>query len=196
MFLKIKKFILFLLILGFSFFVYNAIQIYRFSNQYSEQKSDVAIVLGAGTNNGKISPVFRERVNHGIYLYKNKIVDKIIFTGGFGENQKQADSEIAKKYALEKGVPEAVILMETKSKYTYQNLEESKKIMDSLNYNSALIVTDPLHSKRAMLLTEKYHINCKSSPTKTSMYKSFSTKMNSLVYETFYYSIRVVTAYF
>ncbi len=83
-----------------SYFLYNSIIIYNYSFEYSEDICDVVIVLGAGTNNGKVSPIFKERINHGIYLYNKGVVSKIIFTGGYGEGQKLSDSKIAKEYAL------------------------------------------------------------------------------------------------
>ena len=47
---------------------------------------DVIIVLGAGlTSHGKPSPVFAERINHGIRLYQEGYAKKLMFTGGFGE---------------------------------------------------------------------------------------------------------------
>ncbi|MBL1279717.1 MAG: YdcF family protein [Fluviicola sp.] len=185
---KKKYIILFGLIIGY--FLLNSIRIYNYSFVYSENKSDVAIVLGAGTNDGKLSPVFKERINHSILLYNNGIVNKIILTGGFGKGQKQSDSQTAKYYAIEKGIPEENIIIEEKSKYTTENLEQSKQIMDSLGMKSALIVSDPLHMKRAIKLAENYGIVCKSSPTKTTMYKSTYPKIKQLLYETFYFSLR------
>ena len=91
------------------YFIFNAILIFKFSHQYFETKSDVAIVLGAGTANGKISNIFKERINHSKYLFDKHLVDKIILTGGYGVGQKYADSEIAKRYLISQGVPENVI---------------------------------------------------------------------------------------
>ncbi|MEY5047366.1 MAG: hypothetical protein RLZZ175_725 [Bacteroidota bacterium] len=170
------------------FFIFNAILIFKFSHQYYETKSDVAIVLGAGTANGKISKIFRERINHSKYLFDKHLVDKIIVTGGFGVGQKYAESEIAKRYLISQGVPENVILIEKHSKYTIENLIEAKKIMDSLGYKSALLVSDPLHMKRASNFAKNLNINSLPSPTKTTMYRSFSTKFKSIFYETFYYT--------
>ena len=184
------KIISLIIVVIISYLLINAISIYSFSKEYFETKSDVAIVLGAGTSNGKVSPIYRERINHSIYLYDSGIIKKIIFTGGFGKDQSISDSESAKAYALENGVPYKDIIIESSSRYTIENLEESKEIMDSLEMRSALIISDPLHMKRAMLLAEKTKINCKPSPTQTSMYKSFNTKMKSLGYETIFYSLR------
>ncbi|OJJ16999.1 hypothetical protein BKI52_30240 [marine bacterium AO1-C] len=187
--LKKKKYIILIGILLGYFFI-NSIRIYNYSFEYYESKSDAAIVLGAGTKNGKLSPVFRERINHSILLYKKRVVDKIIFTGGFGEGQKQSDSRVAKNYALGNGISEKDILIEEKSRYTVENLKQSKQIMDSLGLTNALIVSDPMHMKRAMNLAKYYEIHCRPSPTKTTMYKSAKVKIRQLLYETFYFSLR------
>jgi uncharacterized SAM-binding protein YcdF (DUF218 family) len=191
---KKKKYIIVFGIL-ISYFVINSIRIYNYSNEYYESKSDVAIVLGAGTNDGKLSPVFKERINHSILLSKKGIVDKIIITGGFGKGQKQSDSQTGKYYAIEKGILEKNIIIEEKSKYTTENLEQAKQIMNSNGMKSALIVSDPIHMKRAIKLAKNYEIDCKPSPTKTTMYKSTYPKAKQLLYETFYFSLREPRTY-
>jgi uncharacterized SAM-binding protein YcdF (DUF218 family) len=176
--------------------VINAIRIYNYSDEYFEDESDVAIVLGAGTNNGKISPIYRERVNHSINLYKQGKVDFLIFTGGYGKGQVVSDSEVAKKYAIENGIPESKIFIENESTITLTNLSHAKRIMDSHNFHSALIVTDPLHMKRSVKMARKLKINCLPSPTPTTMYRSKSTKLKSLIYESFFYSLGIIQGYF
>ena len=186
---RLKKIVIYIGAVLLLFVIFNAIRIYNYSFEYSERKSDVAIILGAGTNNGVLSPVFTERVNHGIYLYQNQLVGKIILTGGIGEGQSISDSEVAKRYAIENGVPAVDLLIETHSNYTYENLSEAKRLMDALNFSSALIVSDPLHMKRSMELAISINIECKPSPTKTSMYRTTFPKLKSLIYETFYYTM-------
>lgn len=190
---RLKKFTKYIGIAWFLFTIFNAVSIYLYSFQYSENKSDVAIVLGAGTHNGILSPVFTERINHGIYLYEKRLIRKIIFTGGKGENQEVTDSEIAMNYAIEKGIPPKDILIEKYSNYTYQNLSNAKLIMDSLDFSSALIVSDPIHMKRSMELAVSAKIECEPSPTKTSMYRSAIPKLKFLMYETFFYTFGKLT---
>ncbi|MGB1241915.1 MAG: YdcF family protein [Chitinophagales bacterium] len=181
------------LAIPFLFFSFNSLQIHFYSTEYYEDYSDVAIVLGAGTNNGELSPVFRERINHGIYLLKNGKVKCLIFTGGFGKNQILSDSHCAKIYALKKGVSEHKILVEEKSTITFINLKEAKKIMKSNHLETALIVSDPYHMKRSMRMANKLNLKTKPSPTPTTMYQSWQPKFKSLMYESFYYSIGVIT---
>ncbi len=175
------------------FTIFNAINIWHYSLAHSEKISDVAIVLGAGTNNGVLSPVFKERVNHGIYLYKKGVVKKIILTGGKGENQDISDSDVARNYAIQQGIPLKDLLIEESSEYTYENLTEAKSLMDSLNFSSALIVSDPLHMKRSMELAIATNIECESSPTQTSMYQTTIPKLKFLAYETFFYTLGKLT---
>lgn len=66
------------------FVSYSAFSIWSFSDKDQLVKTDVAVVLGAAIWDDEPSPVFRERINHSIWLYENDYVDKIIFTGGKG----------------------------------------------------------------------------------------------------------------
>lgn len=190
---KYRRILLFVFFIFLAFFITNAITIYNYSFEYSEEKSDVAIVLGAGTDKGVVSPIFKERLNHSVYLFNENRVDMILLTGGYGDKQNQSDSYLAKHYLLSQGIPNEVILIEEKSRYTIENLSESIKIMDSLGLKSALIVTDPLHMKRSIELAKKIKIDCEPSPTKTTMYRSFFPKTKSLLYEAFYYSLGQIT---
>ena len=106
-----------------------SISIYSYSKKYSNQKSEVAIVLGAGSHNGIVSLVFKERLNHAIKLYHSKKVEYIIVTGGFGKNEAIPDSQAGKDYLLSCGVNEESIFIEEKSTITQTNLIEAKAIM-------------------------------------------------------------------
>src|SRR6056297_120530 len=84
-------------------YVINMVRISSYSKKSFDCKSDVALVLGAGTYNGQLSPVYRERVNHAINLLQIDSVKYILLTGGYGENQAISDSEVARQYVLSKG---------------------------------------------------------------------------------------------
>ncbi|MGJ5635024.1 YdcF family protein, partial [Nostoc sp. CALU 1950] len=59
----------------------SASSIYLYGSSTNNIKADAAIVLGAAVWGEEPSPVFRERINHAINLYKNGSVKTIIFTG-------------------------------------------------------------------------------------------------------------------
>ena len=95
---------------------------------------------------------------------------------------------------MSKGIPIEAIILEEKSKSTYENFKFTKQLMDSLGYKTALIVSDPHHMKRAMTFANYYQMDCKPSPTKTSEFNSFVPKTMSLVYETVFYTIGEVAS--
>ena len=168
--------------------IITAVSIAQYGKLDEKAHCDVAIVLGAATSNGEVSPVYRERINHGIWLYENGYVDYLILTGGVGKGNEKSDAYVAKQYAIKKGVPEQVILIEEKSTITEENLEHAKEIMDAFSMDTAIIVSDPLHMKRAMLMASDYGIDACSSPTPTTMYKSAKTQIPFLAREVFFYS--------
>ncbi|MFS0881395.1 YdcF family protein [Metabacillus niabensis] len=169
------------------YFLWTAISIWSFANKMELEQSDAAAVLGAAAWGDKPSPVFRERINHAIWLYENGYVSKLIFTGGKGNGAKYAESEVAKIYAIKQGVRENDILIETNSKMTEENLEEVKKIAINEEFKTLTIVSDPLHMKRAMAIAHHLDLKVNSSPTQTSVYKTLKTKGPFLIKETFYY---------
>ncbi|OXB10001.1 YdcF family protein [Flavobacterium reichenbachii] len=193
---KLLRILLILLVLFFAWTIINAIRIYDYSKEYYENTSDVGIVLGAGAKNAALSPVFKERVNHSIKLFKKGAIKNVIFTGGFSEKEKISDSKAAAIYAQKNGVPIEHIFIEEKSTITYTNLKYAKEIMDKKGFTSALIISDPIHMKRSILLSEGNGISCYPSPTKTSMYKSTTSKLKFLLYESFYYNINLILGHY
>ena len=177
----------FLILIIIFYLIFTAFSIVNYGKIDNKTRCDVAIILGAGTSNDEVSPVYRERINHGIWLYENGYVDFLILTGGVGKGNNASDAYIAKQYAISKSVPEQVIFIEETSTITEENLQNAKVIMDKNSLKDAIIVSDPLHMKRAMLMAKDYGITAYSSPTPTTMYKSFKTKFSFLVREEFFY---------
>ncbi len=164
-----------------------ALGIVRYGNRDEKRPCDVAIVLGAGSFNGHLSAVYRERINHGIWLLNNDYAEYLIFTGGYGVGSNRSDAAAAMDYAIRSGVPRERILLEEVSTVTEENLSEAKKIMEAHGFRSALVVSDPLHMKRAMLMAKDQGMEAYSSPTPTTMYRSVKTKLAFLAREEVFY---------
>lgn len=163
------------------------VRIVQYGNIDEKTTCDAAIVLGAAATDEAVSPVYRERINHGIWLFENGYVDYLILTGGVGKGNEKSDALVAKQYAIEKGVPERAIRIEEQSTITEENLEYAKSIMDAHSMDTAIIVSDPLHMKRAMQMANDYGITAYSSPTPTTMYRSARTQIPFLAREVFFY---------
>ncbi len=184
---KFFKILMLIIFLVFIYIVGNGVSIYSYGEVDNKHHADVIIVLGASTYNNKVSPVFQERLNHGIWLYQRNYAKKIILTGGYGEGNEHSDSYVAREYMKSKGIPYEDILIEEKSTITQENLKYAKDIMDRYSYQSAILVSDPLHMKRSMLMAKDYQIEAYSSPTPTTRYISIESRLEFLKRETFLY---------
>lgn len=152
----------------------------------SPANADAAIVLGAAAYPTKPSPVFEERIRHGFDLLRTGRVSKLILTGGYGNGANYAESEIAKAWLLRKRVPAAMILTEAQSHTTRENLVEAQRIMHEQHLSSALIVSDPLHMKRAMIMARDLGLNAVPSPTPTTRYRSLGSRTSFLLREIYF----------
>lgn len=183
----IRRGSLLLLTAAVLYLVLTTLSIVRYGNVDETRQADAAIVLGAGSVGGKVSPVFQARIDHGIWLYQNGYVDTLIFTGGVGEGEQTSDAYAAMCYAVEQGVPETAILLEESSTITQENIANAKSIMDEHGLKNALLVSDPLHMKRSMLMARDYGVEAYSSPTPTTRYRTWKTKLPFLGREEFFY---------
>jgi uncharacterized SAM-binding protein YcdF (DUF218 family) len=150
---------------------------------------DAAVVLGAAVYHDYPSPVFRERINHAIDLYNQGNVGAIIFTGGVGRGDNLAESEAARNYAVAAGVPEGDIWIETVSVNTYQNLERANRIVETQGFETVVIVSDPLHMRRAMEYAADLGMQAEPSPTPTSRYRSVRSQSSFLLREVYFLSL-------
>ncbi|MBE9209979.1 YdcF family protein [Nostoc sp. LEGE 06077] len=169
-----------------------ATSIYLYGNSSNNIKADAAIVLGAAVWGEEPSPVFRERINHAINLYKNGSVKKIIFTGGVGKTHQPPEAIVGKNYSIVRQVKSIDILTETQSRTTHQNLKNALEVAKTHQLTKFLIVSDPLHMKRAVLMARGLGMDAHSSPTPTTRYRSFHSQMEFLSRETYFYFVYLV----
>lgn len=149
--------------------------------------ADVIIVLGAAAYDARPSPVFAERIRHGIDLYQRGLAKHLIFTGGFGKGARFSESQVAQRYALKHGVARQAILIETQSRTTHQNLQQAAVLMKAHGFKRAIIVSDPLHMARALRLAREAGIDALGSSTPTSRFRSFETRKRFLLQEVYFF---------
>ncbi|MBK9050056.1 MAG: YdcF family protein [Chloroflexi bacterium] len=122
-------------------------------------------MLGAAVWDDQPSPVFAERINHAINLYKNGQVEFIIFTGGVGDGEQLAESLVAANYAIANGVAVGDTFCETSSKITLENLQGAQEIVQQQGIGRVVIVSDPLHMRRSIMMAQDLGLDAHSSPT-------------------------------
>ncbi len=150
--------------------------------------ADAIIVLGAAAYDAKPSPVFEERIRHGLDLYRRGYAPVLIFTGGYGgAGARFSESQVARRYALRQQVPEDAILIETESRTTRQNLEQARALMRQHDLHRVIVVSDPLHMARALRLCSELGIDARASSTPSTRFRSFQTRWRFLAQEIYFF---------
>lgn len=163
------------------------VSIYLYADEYDDAPSDAAVILGAAVWGDQPSPVFRERINHGVWLYQQGIVNTLIFTGGIGPGKSISEAAAARNYAIAAGVPAADILVEEISTVTEENLIHARRIITAHNMGRVLIVSDPLHMRRAIVIAQQQGLDAHPSPTPTTLFRSWQTRSGFMFSEAYYY---------
>lgn len=172
---------------AFAWYASLLIAIYTYSTETDSAPADAAIVLGAAVWDTRPSPVFEERIRHAIDLYERGDVRALIFTGGLGQGDRLSEAEVAQEYATARGVPAERIFVESVSTITAENLQEANHIVEQQGFSRVLIVSDPLHMKRSIAIARGLGIDAHPSPTPTSRYVTWRSKLGFLLREGYYY---------
>ncbi len=111
----------------------------------------------------------------------------MIFTGGQGNSGEPTESSSARLYALQSGIPAGDILIEEKSHTTYEYILYAKQLTDAHGVQKVLIVSDPLHMKRAVAMARDMGLVADPSPTSSTRYQGLRSQAGLLAHETYYY---------
>lgn len=140
---------------------------------------DYLIILGAGLLNGEqVTPLLAGRIDAGIAFYHQQLLKTgkramLVMSGGQGADEKIPESVAMRNYALSKGVLDSDILIENKSKTTFENLKFSKSILDrrqqGADYQSAFVSND-YHIFRAGVFARLVGLNSDGIGSRTARY--------------------------
>ena len=124
---------------------------------------DYIIIHGAGLIGGdRVSKLLSDRIDKAIDVYlKDPSPTIMIPSGGQGGDETVSEAEAMSRYMLERGIPEYRIIKEDKSTTTMENLENCKKIIDSMEGRKyTTLVTSNYHVYRALRYCRKIGLDC------------------------------------
>lgn len=112
------------------------------------------IVLGAGLRGEHPSLLLACRLEAALRVSLSQTPPPlVVVSGGQGRDETISEASAMQAYLIEHGMPESTILQEDRSTSTRQNLQYSKKLIDSrLPHCSGIIVTNDFHALRAAIL--------------------------------------------
>ncbi|QNQ84392.1 YdcF family protein [Lactobacillus sp. PV037] len=165
----------YLLIIMYNFLI--NLTLYQFVPRHYKQ--DYLIVLGAGLVNGKkVSRLLGARIDRAIaFSYtqydKGHPHPKFIMSGGKGSDEKVSEASAMRDYAINRGIAAEDILLEDRSKNTYENMLYSKEVaikdFGSKKFH-AKFFTNNYHLFRAGLYAKKAHLHANGVGAPTRLY--------------------------
>jgi len=126
------------------------------------------VVLGAAQYVGRPSPVLRARLDHAIALWHRGMAPILIVTGGRGTGDTTSEAAVGQRYAVQRGIPASAILLETEGRTTSQSMAGIAVLMGSQSRKDVLMVSDPFHMLRLVILARRHGLEPYASPTPTS----------------------------
>lgn len=173
--LMIPTFILFYLFVVFWNFLSISL-IYQLNDPKPDQ--DYVIVLGAGLIQGeRVSPLLAKRIDRAIAFYhkqsrKTLSPPQLLMSGGQGPDEKIPEAVAMKNYALDQGIPDEEILIETHSTTTLENMRFSKDIMEREKPQGyrAIFASNNYHIFRAGMYAKQVGLKADGIGAKTAKY--------------------------
>ena len=124
---------------------------------------DYVIIHGAGLLDGnRVSKLLSDRIDKALEVYhKDPTPPILIPSGGQGSDETVSEADAMAYYIKEKGIPEDKIITEDKSTTTYENLLNSKQIIDGRQGDKyTALVTSNYHVYRALRHAKKVGLEC------------------------------------
>lgn len=135
--------------------IYEETKAYIYQDVSNAPRAEVALVPGAALSaKGTLSPIFIDRVDTAIALYKAGKVSKILVSG---DNSALSYNEVnpARLYLMEKGIPDQDIFLDHAGFDTYSTLYRARDVFE---VPSVLITTQAFHLPRAIFIAHQLGI--------------------------------------
>ncbi|OEH86977.1 hypothetical protein BHU72_01595 [Desulfuribacillus stibiiarsenatis] len=117
--------------------------------------ADVGVVLGNKVElNGVPSKRLEARLDRAAELYEHASIRSIIVSGGVGKEGFD-EAEVMSTYLISMGIPEENIIKDSNGYNTHLTAVNSKLIMDELELESVVVITQYHHITRTKLAFKK-----------------------------------------
>jgi uncharacterized SAM-binding protein YcdF (DUF218 family) len=136
-----------------------AARLRAFGRKEKPKFSDAAIVLGAYTDGFNPSPPLVARLRVALHLYRQGVVPAVIVSGGKGADETVSEATSMKRFLVFNGVPPDCVLEDRHSADTWENLRNSRALMERAGLKSAVIVTSDYHMPRALAVAKQLNMN-------------------------------------
>ena len=150
-------------------FLFIGWQINRTGSHDEAQPADAIVILGAQVGpDGQAGPNLRARTLHAVSLFQRGLAPYIICTGGY-DGDRHSAAAVACDLAIAQGVPAEKVLLADGSMTTREDAARAADLMAAHGWQTAILVSHPLHLERARSLFEAEGLTVYPSPTSTDL---------------------------
>jgi uncharacterized SAM-binding protein YcdF (DUF218 family) len=145
------------------------------THQYTKTV-DAIVVMGAAQYDGVPSPLLESRLQQALDLWKQKQAPLIAVTGGKRLGDRFTEGDTSRRWLTDRGVPAAIIIVESIGHSTWESLENLAPLLDSANLHSVVVVSSSWHVQRAELSLEELGFRAHSSASPDGVLSGSSEK--------------------
>jgi uncharacterized SAM-binding protein YcdF (DUF218 family) len=151
---------------------YTTYRVWSQGQKDEERPADAIVVMGAAQYDGRPSPVFASRLDHGVALFLAGDAPRLIVTGGKASGDRTTEAAVGRAFAVQRGVPPDAILMEDQSRTTLESVRAVAALLQADGATTAIFVSDRPHMLRVLRMAADAGITAWGSPTRTSPIES------------------------
>jgi uncharacterized SAM-binding protein YcdF (DUF218 family) len=128
------------------------------------QPADAILILGSAVwPNEQPSPSLRARTQRAIRLYQDGYAPYLLLSGGLGRYPPE-EAEVMRRLATGAGIPEEALILDKEAHSTWESIEKAREIMEQEGWGTVLVVSDPFHMQRALLMARDAGIAAYGAP--------------------------------
>ncbi|WP_042390536.1 YdcF family protein [Streptacidiphilus melanogenes] len=150
---------------------------------WSRRRASYIIVLGAGLDDGEITPVLAARLQRALAVYRRLVAaggdPVVVASGGQGPDEDRSEAEAMSRYMVAHGVPQERIRCEDRSRNTDENLTYSAEVIESDgSAGRCVVVTSDFHVLRTALVLNRVGLrgSVVGAPTTPSYWLTGATR--------------------
>ena len=138
----------------------------RAARHDAARPSDAIVVLGAAQYNVRPSPVLKARLDHAAALYGRGLAPLVVVTGGRAAGDDESEAAVSRRYLLELGIPDSVILAEETGRSTEPSLRAAAATITRRAGKDVILVSDGFHLLRLTIVARRLGLTPHGSPAR------------------------------
>jgi uncharacterized SAM-binding protein YcdF (DUF218 family) len=144
-----------------------AFRVWQVARADDRRPVDMVVVLGAAQYDGTPSDVLAARLEQALELYQEHLSPYIVTVGGKEPGDAFTEAQAGKAWLEHNGVPASRVVNVDEGRDTLRSVQAVAHVAEQRGWHTALIVSDPWHSLRAMTMADDSGLQTYSSPTRS-----------------------------